>query len=80
VGLYITAGPDIGVLEFHIDGKPPRRVDPFTQWSPRLHIPWALMLETELEPGEHELVIRTTDSRNEASTGNSCRIMKFLVN
>ncbi|MCA9449753.1 MAG: SGNH/GDSL hydrolase family protein, partial [Candidatus Omnitrophica bacterium] len=80
VGLLMTVGPDVGVLEYAIDGGEAKRVDPFTEWSDRLHIPWALMLETELEPGPHRLVLRTTEGKNDRSVGNAQRIVRFLVN
>ena len=80
VGLLVTAGPDVGVVEWTIDKGPAKRLDQFTEWSEGLHIPWAYMLETELEPGEHTLILRTTDEKNEKSTGHACRIIQFLVN
>ncbi len=80
IGMLMVIGPDVGILEYTIDGKEPERIDPFTEWSYRLHIPWALMLKADLEPGEHQLEIRTTEAKNEESIGNALRIVKFLVN
>jgi hypothetical protein len=80
VGLFVTAGPDVGILEYSVDGGAPKRLDQFTEWSERLHIPWAYMLESELETGKHELVLSTTDAKNEKSRGHAIRIMEFLVN
>jgi lysophospholipase L1-like esterase len=80
VGLLIVAGPDVGVLEYQVDAGPKRTADQFTPWSDRLHIPWALMLETELTRGEHVLKLRTASDKNEKSTGHASRIVKFLVN
>ncbi|MHC4744765.1 MAG: GDSL-type esterase/lipase family protein, partial [Planctomycetota bacterium] len=49
VGVLVVAGCDVGITEFGIDGGKARRLDQFTQWSGGLHIPWAYMLDTELE-------------------------------
>ena len=80
VGILVVAGPDVGILEFRINGGPYRAVDQFTQWSDRLHIPWAYILEADLAQGEHELTLRTTSKKNADSRGYSARIVKFLVN
>ncbi len=80
VGLLVAAGPDVGVLEFSINGGPYRSVDQFTRWSAGLHIPWAYMLDADLPQGEHELVLRTTAQKNENSKGNAARIVAFMAN
>ena len=80
VGLLVVAGPDTGILEYRVDGGEFQRLDQFTQWSPKLHIPWAYMLATELTDGEHELTLRTTNKKNPDSLGHAARIVKFLVN
>ncbi len=80
VGLLVVAGPDVGVLEYRINGGPYRAVDQFTQWSGRLHIPWAYLLEADLPQGEHELTLRTTSRKNVDSKGHAARIVKFLTN
>jgi lysophospholipase L1-like esterase len=58
VGVFVAAGPDAGTLEFRIDGGPVRTLSLATQWSPRLHIPWAYVLDADLAPGPHELRMR----------------------
>jgi pimeloyl-ACP methyl ester carboxylesterase/lysophospholipase L1-like esterase len=80
VGMLVTAGPDAGIVEYSIDGKPYPPLDQFTEWSRGLHIPWAYMLATDLAPGRHTLALRTAGKKNEASIGNTCRIQQFLVN
>jgi pimeloyl-ACP methyl ester carboxylesterase len=80
VGLLVTAGPDVGILEFSIDGKAYPPLDQFTQWSEGLHIPWAYVLADELPPGNHTLTLTTSDATNEKSAGNACRIIKFFAN
>ena len=80
VGLLVVAGPDVGVLEYRINDGPYRAVDQFTEWSQRLHIPWAYILEADLARGEHELTLRTTSTKNAGSRGYAARIVKFLAN
>lgn len=80
VGLFVTCGPDVGIVEYSIDRSPFRRLDQFTQWSANLHLPWAYILDAELSPGAHELILRTTDRKKEKSSGYACRIVHFLVN
>jgi len=80
VGLFITAGPDAGIIQYSIDGSKPKTVDTFTAWSGGLHLPWALTLDAKLEPGKHTLELRTTNKKNPRSKGHACRIMHFMVN
>jgi hypothetical protein len=80
IGLPMVAGPDVGVIEFSVDGREPRTLDLFTRWSGGLHIPWIYMLETELPDGKHTLALRTTDKKNPRSTGHACRFRYFAVN
>ncbi len=80
VGILVVAGFDVGEIEFAIDGGRAKRVDQFTQWSSRLHIPWVYMLDADLIAGKHELTLRTTSQKNPKSRGHACRILKFLVN
>lgn len=80
VGLLVTAGPDVGILEYTIDGRDYPPLDQFTQWSAGLHIPWAYMLAADLNPGEHCLVLKTSKEKNPKSKGNAGRIQQFLVN
>ena len=53
VGLFTTAGPDVGTIGFSIDGGPWQEQDLFTKWSRGLHIPWVYLLASELEENEH---------------------------
>ena len=80
VGLFVTAGPDAGIIEFSIDGGDFKSQDLFTKWSRGLHIPWAYVLENELKPGNHEIRIRIAQTKNRDSKGHACRITNFLVN
>lgn len=80
IGIFHVAGPDAGIIEYSVDGKPFARKDLFTEWSQGLYIPWVTMLETELEGGDHEIVIRTSKERNPLSKGTACQIFYFTVN
>jgi len=80
IGLFITSGPDSGILEYSIDGSNFKIVDQFTQWSTQLHLPWVIMLEDELQEGKHILILKTSTAKNRDSNGNACRIHQFVVN
>ncbi len=80
VGLLHAAGYDVGVIEASIDDGPPRRIDLYTQWSHYLHIPWATIIASELEPGPHTLTVRMNHRKNLKSEGHAARIVAFLVN
>jgi pimeloyl-ACP methyl ester carboxylesterase/lysophospholipase L1-like esterase len=75
VGLFITAGPDAGVIEYSVDDRPWSKRDTFTPWSGGLHLPWALMLEAGLKPGPHTLKVRIAESSRPA-----LRVRWLLVN
>ena len=80
IGILAACGPDVGVIEYSVDNSPFREIDQFTKWSANLHLPWAYVLDAELEEGPHELTLRTTDRRNANSRGYACRIVHFLAN
>jgi len=80
VGLFVAAGPDAGTVEYSIDGGPFRRRDLFTKWSGGLHLPWAQVLEADLNDGPHELFLRPASKKNPGSKGHVVRIAHFLVN
>ena len=78
VGAYVVAGPDAGILEASVDGGKMREVDLFHRYSRGLHYPRTVILATDLEPGEHTLVLRT--SSRSKSKGHAARIMQFVAN
>lgn len=80
VGLFLVAGPDAATLEYRVDGRDWKTQDTFTPWSSGLHIPWALMLESELADAPHVLELRIASSHNSRSKGASLRIRDVLVN
>ncbi|NJD01968.1 MAG: SGNH/GDSL hydrolase family protein [Ruminiclostridium sp.] len=80
VGLLVIAGPDVGIIEFSIDGNELEAVDQFTRWSSRLHIPWVYMLKADMRQGKHLLELRSVNEKNSESLGHAIRIIDFLVN
>ncbi|MBQ7179944.1 MAG: SGNH/GDSL hydrolase family protein [Bacteroidaceae bacterium] len=80
IGYCGVAGPSAGILEYSVDGAPFRQIDTFTSWSAGLYIPWVYMFETELQPGEHRLVLKMSSAKNEKSKGHACQIRQFVVN
>ena len=80
IGLFVTSGPDAGILEYSIDGSDFKSADQFTQWSKGLHLPWLMMLDDELPDVKHTLILRMATDKNPESSGNVCRIHQFVVN
>lgn len=81
IGLFLTAGPDAGIIEYRIDNGDWIEKDLFTQWSARLHIPWLYVFAAELNPSEHhKLKVRISKKKNPASKGHACRILYPVVN
>ncbi len=80
IGLFVTSGPDAGMIEYSIDGADFKTVDQFTQWSNQLHLPWLILLDDELKEGKHVLILRIVADKNIKSSGNVCRIHQFVVN
>jgi pimeloyl-ACP methyl ester carboxylesterase len=80
VGILVAAGPDAGIVEYSIDGRPFQQQDLYTKWSRTLYIPWTYILDADLTPGSHELVLRIAAQANVQSTGHAVRIVNMLVN
>ncbi|NND31267.1 MAG: prolyl oligopeptidase family serine peptidase [Saprospiraceae bacterium] len=80
IGILVAAGPDVGILEYSIDGSFYKTVDLFTPWSKQLHLPWLYVLEDELREGPHHLILRSSKFNNPESKGYACRIFKFAIN
>jgi sialidase-1 len=79
-GLFITAGPDAGVLEWSVDGGPFRPFDTFTRWSKNLHLPWVVMLDDGLPAGRHVFRVRIAAGRHAESAGTALRVQHLLLN
>ncbi|MCA8983731.1 MAG: hypothetical protein KDA76_08215 [Planctomycetaceae bacterium] len=80
VGLFITAGPDAGVIEYRIDGGETRSISTFTPWSQGLHLPWAVLLDDGLAPGKHTVNIRISTELAPQATGSALRVFHLLLN
>ena len=80
VGLFVVAGPDAGQLQYQIDGEEVQTVDLFHRFSKGLHYPRTVMLARDLSPDKHRVTLTVSESQNEASQGNSARIIAFAVN
>lgn len=80
IGIAITSGDDAGEISYSIDNGPAKTLDLFTQWSGYLHLPWYLLLGSDLKKGNHTLHIEISPEKNKNSKGNVCRIEYFLLN
>jgi len=80
VGIAIVSGSDAGTISYAIDNGSFKDIDLYTQWSGMLHLPWYVLLGSDLKNGNHVLKIRISEQKNKASKGNACRIVNFLVN
>ncbi|OHB62775.1 MAG: hypothetical protein A2Y77_18670 [Planctomycetes bacterium RBG_13_62_9] len=80
VGILVAAGPDAGTVEYRVDGSPFASRNLYTQWSDGLHLPWAQVLNAELEQGQHEMVLRVSQEADPRSKGRAVRIIHLLVN
>ncbi|MFH6991768.1 GDSL-type esterase/lipase family protein [Flavobacterium sp. FlaQc-48] len=79
-GIFVAAGPDAGIIETSVDGKPFIKTGLFTKWSTALHLPWLYVLQDDLTQAEHKLTIKVSNEHNLKSKGNACRIVYFVVN
>ncbi|HJP63238.1 MAG TPA: GDSL-type esterase/lipase family protein [Mucilaginibacter sp.] len=79
-GIAIVSGADAGTISYSIDNGPVKNIDLYTEWSGFLHLPWYLLLGSDLTNGNHTLKITINDLKNKKSIGHACRIVNFLVN
>lgn len=80
VGLFLTAGPDAGMVEYSIDGSRFRSADLYHFYSAGLHYPRTKMLASTLPHGKHTLILRVSEKHNEKSSGSAVRIIAFAEN
>ncbi len=80
IGMYVLAGPDAGTLEYSIDGGPFAKADLYHHFSGGLHYPRTVMLDADLQRGDHHVVIRIADDQHENSKGHAVRILNFVAN
>ncbi len=79
-GLFITAGPDAGRLEFSVDGGAYRSIETYTRWSNSLHLPWAVILDDNLKLGRHVAKVRIARDHDAKATGTALRVFHLLLN
>ncbi|MBM4152211.1 MAG: SGNH/GDSL hydrolase family protein [Kiritimatiellaceae bacterium] len=77
-GLFITAGPDSGRIEFSIDGSPYR--DASTHRCDGLHLPRAVILDDQIADGPHTVKVRIAADGDPKSTGTALRVFHLLLN
>jgi len=80
IGIYTLVGMDTGTIEYSIDGSEFKIIDPFDYYCPMFHRPQHTIFADEFPMGDHSLVLRTGNQKNEKSLGYSTRILKFMVN
>ncbi len=80
VGVFVAAGPDAGTLEYSVDGGDFRSRNLAVGYTGLYHLPVAFVLDADLVPGPHEVVLRVSAKPNPTSKGTAARIMHFLVN
>ena len=80
IGLFLTAGPDAGMVEYSIDGGRFRSADLYHFYSAGLHYPRTKMLAGTLSRGKHSLILRVSEKHNGKSSGSAVRIIAFAEN
>lgn len=79
IGISFRAGPDGGMIECLIDGKPApaplAKVDCYSN----THQLGARIIAGGLGPGEHKLTIRVLGEKNAKSSGNNVRLGYLLI-
>jgi acyl-CoA thioesterase I len=79
IGISFRMGPDCGIVEVLIDGKPaPSPVARIDCYNSLPHI-GTRIIAGGLSPGEHKLTIRVTGEKNPKSTGTAVRLGYLLV-
>jgi sialidase-1 len=80
IGIAILSGADAGMITYSIDNGPSKTIDLYTEWSSFLHLPWYILLNSNLPNKGHILKLTIADHKNVASKGNACRIFTFFKN
>ena len=80
IGVYVLAGPDAGIVETSVDGKPYKPFNLFHKFSMGLHYPRTVVFDADLEPAEHTLRLRVSLDKDAQSTGHAMRVLYFTAN
>ncbi|MFN9916498.1 MAG: hypothetical protein ACK53L_28165, partial [Pirellulaceae bacterium] len=75
-GLFITAGPDAAEIEFSIDGGAYRKA--ILRKNLSLHLPQAVVLDDQLQPGSHTVQVRIANSSTPVPS--ALRVFHLLLN
>jgi sialidase-1 len=79
VGLAYKMGPDAGIIECMVDGKPAQApLDRIDAWDTSSHI-GTRIIAGGLGPGEHRLTIKVSAEKNAKSTGAAIRLGYLIV-
>ncbi|MBO0721508.1 MAG: hypothetical protein J2P41_11840 [Blastocatellia bacterium] len=79
IGISYRTGPDCGIIEVLIDGKPaPPPLAKIDSYDSLPHIGTSI-IAGGLSPGEHKLTIRATGQKNARSVGTFIRLGYLLV-
>lgn len=79
LGLSFLSGPDGGMIELLIDGKPaPAPLRKIDLYGPRRRF-GTVILAGGLGPGEHKLTIRIADEKNPSSSGYAARLGYLII-
>jgi sialidase-1 len=79
IGIVYRAGPDAGIIECLIDGKPaPAPLSKIDCYHKTSHIQTRI-ITSGLDPTLHKLTIKVTSERNPKSTGHHVRLGSLLV-
>jgi acyl-CoA thioesterase I len=79
VGIAYKMGPDAGIIECLIDGKPAQApLDRIDAWDATSHIGTAI-IAGGLGPGEHRLTVKVSADKNAKSIGSAIRLGYLIV-
>ena len=80
IGAFVLAGPDAGIVEFSVDDEPFQSLDLYHHYSKGLHYPRTVMFQSDLEPGNHTVVLRVSEKSSQFSKGTAVRILELVAN
>jgi lysophospholipase L1-like esterase len=80
IGAYVLAGPDAGIVDVAIDGKPAGSINLLHRFSRGLHYPRTVVFAADLEDGEHEMTMRVSEKTKSATGGHAVRVLNFVAN
>lgn len=78
-GVFVLAGPDAGIVEYSVGGGPWKTRDLYHRYSRGLHYPRTIVLESGLPNETHQVRLRVSKQKNDASTGHAIRILEVTA-